>query len=257
MAKKGPKRQQRRKTSLEGQAGFEIIDKTIARRQQEAVLELAAKGRSGAQALEMGLSALIWADQLVNLFEAENRLPRPLACRPGCYFCCHNQIEVTPPEALLLGDYVAQNFSAEEKRRLGERIERAIKLKTGKTPKEVAECRQQLPCPCLIGGRCSVYPVRPLVCRAMHALDAGQCEASLNGQDLRPVAHYAHRQVFIRSLVKGLLAGCRALGCQAGALDLAWALGDCFTRPDPAERWLRGEQVFTRSGPVSSEGRRE
>jgi Fe-S-cluster containining protein len=246
MAKKGPKPQKRRKTSPEGQAGFEVIDATIARRQQEAVLELAARGRSGAQALEMGLSALTWADQLVNLFEAENRLPRPLACRPGCYFCCHNQIEVTPPEALLLGDYVAQHFSAAEKWQLAERIERAIELKTGRSKKEVAECRRQLPCPCLIEGRCAVYPVRPLVCRAMHALDAGKCEASLKGQDLHPVAHYAHRQVFIRSLAKGLLEGSRALGCQAGALDLAWALRDCFTQPDPAGRWLKGEQVFTR-----------
>jgi Fe-S-cluster containining protein len=257
MAKKGPQRQPRRKTSPEGQAGVGPIDATIARRQQEAVLELAGKGRSGAQALEIGLSALIWADQLVHLFEAENRLPRPLACRPGCYFCCHNQIEVTPPEALLLGDYVAQNFSAEEKRRLGERIEQAIRLKTGKSKQEVAECRQQLPCPCLIEGRCAVYPVRPLVCRAMHALDAGQCEASLKGQDLRPVAHYAHRQVFIRSLVKGLRDACRALGCQAGALDLAWALRDCFTQPGPTGRWLKGEQVFTRPGRTSGEGRQE
>jgi Fe-S-cluster containining protein len=255
MARKGPKGQHRRTPCPEGQVGFGGIDATIARRQQEAVLELAAGGRSGAQALQMGLNALIWADQLVDLFEAENPLPRPLACRPGCYFCCHNQIEVTPPEALLLGDYVAQHFSAEAKGQLAERIERAIRLKTGRSKHEVAESRRQLPCPCLLEGRCAVYLVRPLVCRAMHALNAGQCEASLAGQDLRPVAHYAHRQVFIRSLAQGLLEGCRALGCQAGALDLAWALRDCLAQPEAAERWLKGEQVFTPRAPVGADGR--
>jgi Fe-S-cluster containining protein len=199
----------------------------------------------------LGLSAITWADQLVALFEAANRLPRPIACQPGCYFCCHNQIELTPPEALLLGDYVEKNFSDEEKRQLRDRIERALHLQTGKTKNEVAESRQQLPCPCLTGGRCSVYPVRPLVCRAMHALNAGQCEASLNFQDLRPVEHYSHRQVFIMSLVKGLLDGCQAVGCQAGALDLAWALRDFFAQPDPAARWIQGEKVFTRIAPFT------
>jgi Fe-S-cluster containining protein len=255
MVKKGQKRRKRRTAPHQRQAGSGVIDEALAQRQREAVIEIAAAGRTGAQALELGLSAIIWADHLVGLFEAENRLPRPIACQPGCYFCCHNQIELTPPEALLLGDYVEQNFSDREKRQLRERIEGAVNLKTGKTPKEVAGSRQQLPCPCLTGGKCSVYPVRPLVCRAMHALEVGQCEASLKFQDLRPVEHYSHRQVFIRSLAKGLLDGCRVLGCQAGALDLAWALRDFFAQPEPAARWIRGEKVFTGIAPFAGAAR--
>jgi hypothetical protein len=40
------------------------------------------------------------------------------------------------------------------------------------------------------------------------------------------------------------MEGCRALGLQAGAVDLPRALNDFFAREDPVQRWLAGEEVF-------------
>jgi len=227
------------------------VDEAIAQGPRNAVLQIVSQGKTAAQALEVALSAIIWGEHLVGLFESENRLPRPLACQPGCDSCCFNQIEVTPPEALLLGDYVEKNFSADDRAKLRESIQGAVRIRAGKTQKELAQVRQQLPCLFLTAGRCAVYPVRPLVCRAMHALDAVQCQAALKSQDLRPVEHYSHRQVFTRSVIKGLVDGCLALGLQAGSLDLAGALGDCLAQPQPAKRWIQGEKVFGRISPLT------
>lgn len=220
------------------------IDEVIAQREKETVIEIISGGKTTAQALELAFSAIIWAEHLVGRFESENRLPHPIACQPGCNFCCFHQVEVTPPEALLLGHHVERNFSEDEKLALAARLARSVNIKAGKSKQEIAQIRQELPCPFLEGGKCRVYPVRPLVCRAMHALDAGQCEAAFKSEDLIPVAHYAHRHEFIRSVVKGLLDGCRAMGCQSASLDLAGALQDFCAASNPIEQWIQGQKVF-------------
>ncbi len=123
-----------------------------------------------------------WPISLISYFESENHLPHPIACREGCSFCCFNQVEVTPLEALRIGHYVGQNFSTEEKDALMAKVTRSLRLKAGKSQKQLARLRHQFPCPLLMGGRCSIYPVRPLVCRAMHTFEAGACEQELLGE---------------------------------------------------------------------------
>jgi hypothetical protein len=78
----------------------------------------------------------------------------------------------------------------------------------------------------------------------MHALDAGACKKALKTADLSSPPYYAHRQEIFFSISQGLLAGCRAVGCQSAPLGLPLALLDYFTQPVPRERWLQGEEVF-------------
>jgi Fe-S-cluster containining protein len=243
-ARKKKKRRHRTSARDSRQNTFAPIDEAIANRVEAMVMEIVSGGRTAAQALDLAQAAIIWAEQLVARFEAENRLPQALACQPGCHFCCHNQVELTPPEALLLGHYVEKNFSDEEKQALAASLERSVKIRAGKNKQESAHLRRELPCPLLKDRRCAVYPVRPLVCRAMHAFDAGHCEAALNSPDLIRDEYYAHRQVFTMSVVQGLRDACQKMGCQSGSLDLARALRDFFSQPRPSDRWIRGEKVF-------------
>ena len=219
------------------------IDEGLVARQKDSVVEIVQGGRSRETALEIGLSAMVLADHLIFRVEAESSLPQPIVYRAGCPFCCFNQVELTPPEALLVGHYVEQHFSPREKQWLLERVAGTLALKAGKGKREVALMRHELPCPLLREERCSVYPVRPLLCRAMHSLDAEQCRLEL----LSPVPHfefYSHRYEVILSVSAGLAAGSQAMGCQSGALDLARAIQDFFTHSRPVEGWLQGEQVF-------------
>jgi len=221
-----------------------FIKQDLADRVKALVCGTIRGGRQGEMSREMAVQANALADQLIRSFESENSLPHPIACREGCSFCCFNQVELTPPEALLIGDYVARNFSREAQDGLMARVARALCLKAGKSQKKLARLRQQLPCPLLVGGRCSVYGVRPLVCRAMHAFDAGACEQELRRGKLGPGEYYPHRYEIIRSISAGLQTGCRELGCQTGVLDLDRALQDFLAASDPMDRWIRGERVF-------------
>ena len=152
---------------------------------------------------------------------------------------------MTPPEALGIGHFVERHFGQEERAGLLARIRIALDGKAGKSPREIAKIRRELPCPLLQAQKCSVYPVRPLVCRAMHSLDAGQCQKSLLAGDLTSGDYYSQRHELVQAIARGLRDGSRAMGCQSGSLDLARALQDYFQEPDPLERWIRGEQVFS------------
>jgi hypothetical protein len=218
---------------------------SISQKEKETVMEIIRAGRTGEKAREVGLSAQVWTDHALRQFEWTNDLPRPLACAPGCDHCCYNQVEVTPAEALVIGHFLERQLAPEEIDRLLAKLSRWLEVAAGKGKAEIARRRQELPCPLLQEHRCSAYPVRPLVCRAMHSLDAGPCEASLRAGDLTSGAYYAERHELVLAIVQGLQAGCRALGCQTEILDLAQALQDYFRLPEPGERWIKGEAVFS------------
>lgn len=222
------------------------MDKRLAALQQTNVIEIVQSGRTEEKALELGFSAFFFADHVIQAVESANTLPQPLACIEGCNFCCYNLLEVTPPEALFLGHYVAQEFSDQEKQELLEALERAIALRAGKNKVQLAKIRQKLPCPLLRDGRCSAHRARPLMCRAMHSLDAAQCRAAFQSRDRISPPYYAHRHEIFFSIGQGLLAGCREIGCQSHPLELGKALRDCLTQPRAAARWIQGEEVFSR-----------
>jgi Fe-S-cluster containining protein len=221
-----------------------FINQDLADRVKALVVGTLSCARYEAAALELASQALSLADQLISYFESENQLPHPIACREGCSFCCFNQVEVTPLEALRLGHFVTQNFSTEDQDALMARVTRSVRLKAGKSKQEIGHLRHQFPCPLLLDGRCSIYPVRPLVCRAMHTFDAGACQEELLGGKLGPGEYYAHRYEFVWSISSGLQNGCREVGCQTGILDLVLALQGFFTQENPVEKWVSGEEVF-------------
>ncbi|MHB8069466.1 MAG: YkgJ family cysteine cluster protein [Desulfobaccales bacterium] len=221
------------------------LDERLAELQQAKVLEILHQeaGTGLQKTLELAQSAFYFADYVIQMVEASTPLPQPIACQEGCHFCCCNQVELTPPEAIFLGHYVERQFTDEEKNELNAALHRSLELQAGKSKAAMARIRP--PCPLLKDRRCSAYPARPLVCRAMHSLDAKKCAAAYKKRDLTSPPYYAHRHDISFSISQGLLAGCRALGCQAAPLELARALLDYLQQPQPVERWLQGDAVFT------------
>jgi hypothetical protein len=217
---------------------------SVAAGARDNVIEIVSQGRVAARALEIAMSAFFLADHLVGRFEAEHQLSQPIACQAGCDACCYNLVELTPPEALLIGHHMAQHFSEEEKDAVLANAARTLALTAGKSKAEIAVMRWHLPCPLLLDRRCSVYGIRPLVCRAMHGLDATRCAADLESGSLTASSYYAHRQDLALSVSAGLLSGCQAIACQSATLNLAQALHDFFSQTNPVERWLNGEEVF-------------
>ena len=220
------------------------IDDRIAKVAQDNVVAIIGQGRVPERALEIAVSAFYLTDHLAGRFEAENPLPQPIDCQAGCDACCYNQVELTPPEALLIGHHIEKYFSEAAKDLLLAHVSRIIQLTAGKGKTEIAARRRQIPCPLLAKRTCSVYPIRPLVCRAMHGLDRERCAAELRTGSLARSQYYAHRHDIAVSVSAGLREGCRAAGLQSGTLNLTRALHDFFTQKNAVERWINGEEVF-------------
>lgn len=220
------------------------VDEDIAGRVKTMVVEALGSFRSMEMALEVTRQALRFADQLIEAFESANPLPRPVACQPGCTYCCHNQVELTPPEVFGISQVIRFYFPPEKQERIKEKTLRQAALKVGKSKAELAATRQAQPCPLLEEDNCAVYPWRPFMCRAMHSLNREHCRTSFAAGDLTGEEYYLHRSVFPISLSAGLAQGFRIVGVQAPVLELTQALGRVLLEPWLAERWLAGEEVF-------------
>jgi Fe-S-cluster containining protein len=156
------------------------------------------------------------------------------ACAAGCFFCCYLPVDVLAPEAFRI----------------------AAHLRRTRAPGELAELVYRLgvhgqhdpgtsPCVFLAHGRCSIYEVRPMVCRGYNSLSKERCEAyyhdasvDLKGSKDRVAARLAE------ATEEGVIAGLKALGLDAQWYELPSAVLRALETTDGPARWARGEAVF-------------
>jgi Fe-S-cluster containining protein len=133
----------------------------------EAVVALARNAMDGASRLIEGLLA---------------RAPAgAVACRAGCDHCCYQSVGVTAPEALAIFDHLSRTLSDAALEEVTARVAERHAATRGMSAAE--RFSPEHPCAFLDAGRCAIYEVRPLSCRGMNSLDAGEC-----GQRLRDPA---------------------------------------------------------------------
>jgi hypothetical protein len=94
-------------------------------------------------------------------------------------------------------------------------------------------------CPFLIDGLCSIYDVRPGVCRKAHSLDIAKCQthASEIPQDLGTI-------VGVEALAKGTSDAYRRLGFDASSHELGRAVLLVLSDPSAESRWYSGNAFF-------------
>jgi Fe-S-cluster containining protein len=110
----------------------------------------------------------------------EHSLGPLLACAAGCSFCCHVHVETTAPELLAIAGFVRRTLAPHALTSLRERLTQRVAV--AGTLSDEARWAARVPCALLDEqGRCSVYPVRPLRCRAFHSCSAAACRAAFDG----------------------------------------------------------------------------
>ncbi|MDC0677580.1 YkgJ family cysteine cluster protein [Sorangium atrum] len=175
-----------------------------------------------------------------------------VACRAGCDHCCHQSVGVTPPEALAIADHLRSTLSDAELARVAQHVS-GCHDRTRSLP-SAERFSPDHPCPFLRSGRCSIYEVRPLSCRGMNSLDAGECATRLRDPEAR--AAFLARGVGGRSFMEPI-RGVHAIsaGLQLSLselfrldmrpLELTAAMHLLLNGPDSlADAWIRGERPF-------------
>ncbi len=167
---------------------------------------------------------------------------RSVACRKGCYFCCHVNVSATIPDAIL----VAETIRSGDASRFIPAIRATARRIAGLNPSE--RYRQAVPCPMLEDGACGIHEFRPTACRAYLATDARKCEASLRSAQSTgvptPVESLAYPQQLSAAINGGVLQGCADTGLQNCAVELTQAVDRILGDATLIERWLAGENVF-------------
>lgn len=99
-----------------------------------------------------------------------------LACRAGCGNCCIVNVSVLLPEALAIVDYIEERPAEIPELRV--RLDLLWTRIRGVNDDERVSMRQ----PCIFldkAENCSIYPVRPLLCRGVNSTDVEDCKESL------------------------------------------------------------------------------
>ena len=117
------------------------------------------------------------ADQLTA--SIKNRFRPRLDCKEGCSYCCRKPgVLVAVPELVRILQYVRANFSVAEQDQLANRAKRYGAQMKGRNCDDPTD--ESVPCPLLVDDRCSVYEVRPLVCRGYNSTDVNACRTAHN-----------------------------------------------------------------------------
>ena len=144
---------------------------------------------------------------------------------------------------MVIAEQLRATLSAEALVAVTERVVELDTLTRGMTAQE--RFSQRRPCAMLVDNRCSIYQVRPILCRGWTSYDAAQCERALRqAEENLPVDNNAQIRQAAAEVEQGLLAATREAGLPTRQLELTAALRIALETPDAAERWAGGEDVF-------------
>ncbi len=169
-------------------------------------------------------------------------------CRPGCHYCCYEQVNVTPPEVFALVAHIEANWSGSRMRSFRKTL--AAAAETSRNLGHEAYFAARIRCPLLdADGRCSAYPVRPLMCRAYNSLDVAACELAASNASKPARERGVRTNGTIHGIMDGAFGGLKEALNKSGRQDflpsLTVALHQALENPDLKSRWLAGEQAFS------------
>lgn len=154
-------------------------------------------------------------------------------CKAGCSHCCTLRIEVVAPELFLLARHL-KKLPADDLAALIEKLKAHALKARGVLMQDFF-----LQCPLLEDGKCSVYAVRPTMCRKYFSMDVEECKkpAASAPEDGEMVMKSA-------ALIYGTSEAYRRAKLPSGSHEIGQALLLALTDPTAEERWYRGEVVF-------------
>jgi Fe-S-cluster containining protein len=198
------------------------LDVFLASRDAGEALTLAAL-QSGIRLntiVEAAADVADYADEALAIVNDEYR-PR-LDCQKGCtYCCCKPGVLVTLPEFLRILESVESTVEDDGRRSLVDRARRYATQLEGRRFDDPTN--EAIPCPLLADGICTVYEVRPLVCRGYNSTDVNACRAA--GDDASvSVPIFAVLKDVTDGATVGVSQGLQRRGESGALIDLGTAL---------------------------------
>jgi len=187
---------------------------------------------------------LDFAENIIEMLEKSGQSPK-ISCRIGCSYCCYSQVKIIPVEALSIYSFIKDSNNNIEILDLQNRISYAEDLTRGKTFEEKYAMKNELPCIFLSNKKCSIYSVRPSICRSWNSLNSNACISAFKSNDHNSEIDSSPARNYVFGTARELfqtLTSQRYL--QADTLQMHTALFDCFNISDPLVHWANGDKIF-------------
>ncbi|MFO7668677.1 MAG: YkgJ family cysteine cluster protein [Bacteroidales bacterium] len=163
---------------------------------------------------------------------------KPVQCRNGCYFCCHQPVFAVSHEMLYLKDYIGQWLPAETQSNYIDRS-RDKSLLTLHKPLKVQQ-QISFPCPFLENHSCSVYPARPMACRIYLSSSVDSCKREYEepGTGGHKPELYEFPLNAGRMLNEGFVSCLKQMGLQSVELPLEQGYASLVTLKQDFRSWI-------------------
>jgi len=181
--------------------------------------------------------------RITPVMTGEDGVPMPIACGRGCNFCCSMEVAVTASEAINIKQYVETTLKSSLEK-IKTRVRHARRAIGDKN--EIERKLAGIMCP-LLGpeGNCSVYPVRPLGCRAWVSTDPDLCrEDAENPLANVQIAQSTTLLGFRENMHQRIIAMEQKNGATIGFFELVRALHVAWQTPNFEARWYEGEPIL-------------
>ena len=177
------------------------------------------------QSVQQGIDAVV---------QARFRCGAQPQCTAGCSHCCHTRVEALPAEVFRIARHVAA-LAPNDAQAIQRRLAQQVADDSGER-----SWQSRPACAFLQNHRCSIYSLRPGVCRKAHSLDVTQCVsgASEIPEDLGLLLD-------AEALIQGVARAYEEAGYPSAGSELARSVQRALADPGLETRWHEGESVFT------------
>jgi Fe-S-cluster containining protein len=167
-----------------------------------------------------------------------------LGCRVGCGYCCsHFEVEARAFEVFAIQAHVLKHFKPEQLRATIERATKNVAARKAATEEE--RLTLKLVCPFLVDSSCSIYSVRPSVCRNYHATDRDKCIKHFEDPTSTWPTSYID-DVFFKANGSsiGFKNAIKVLGLDTRGYNLGAAFLEAIRNPTSIKRFKSGKRTF-------------
>ncbi len=204
--------------------------------------------KSGDTAIHLMEKLLTFGESIIEKTEIKGNIRKNIKCSRGCYYCCYAQVSVTPPEAILINNFLKKNYSLSKTDKLIKKIKNNISLTEGKSLEERISIWEKTPCIFLINNECEIHTVRPFICRAWHSLSVEQCKTAFEIRDKEAeIDSYPYRNYILGTIREGLSKALNDAGCDSEPVEIATAIKAIISHPSPGKSWINGENIFSKT----------
>lgn len=214
----------------------------IAQAEEQRTIEIMSGGKTPEALRKLVRNAHETSDALV-ADRWEQITGTFLACQPGCGFCCKYRIQASPPEVLVIADYLKGQLRGVEHDDFMSRLH-GLANEAVNTDVFGWGTIGHI-CPLLLSTeRCSIYALRPFICRSWHSFSLENCHRGDCICD-----SYAYT-IPLR-ILDGLERGLADAGLQGEPVELITGLDEVMGDSEAAKDWLAGRRVFGRSADIA------